>query len=87
MVVLINVVTFLFDLWSFALLARVFLSWFNVSPYHPAVQVLHKVTDPILVPLRRVVPPIGMVDITPVVAFILVQLVERMVVAALWSLV
>lgn len=87
MVVLINVVTFLFDLWSFALLARVFLSWFNVSPYHPVVQMLHKVTDPILVPLRRVVPPLGMVDITPVVAFILVQLAERMVVAALWSLV
>lgn len=87
MVTLIRVISFLFDLWSFAILARVFLSWMNISPYHPVVRALDKVTEPILAPLRRVVPPIGMVDITPIVALLLVQLLERVVISALVSLV
>lgn len=87
MVTLIRVVSFLFDLWSFAILARVFLSWMNISPYHPVVRALDRVTEPILAPLRRVVPPIGMVDITPIVALLLVQLLERVVTSALARLV
>lgn len=86
MVTLIRVVSFLFDLWSFAILARVFLSWMNISPYHPVVRALDKVTEPILAPLRRVVPPIGMVDITPIVALLLIQLVARVVVSLLAGL-
>ncbi len=86
MVALIRVVSFLFDLWSFAILARVFLSWMNLSPYHPVVRALDKVTEPVLAPLRRVVPPIGMVDITPLVALLLIQLVARVVVSVLAGL-
>jgi len=83
---LIRVVSFLFDVWTVALLARVFLSWFNVSPYHPVVKILNTVTEPILGPLRRVIPPIGMMDISPIVAILLVQVLERLVITALWNL-
>ena len=78
---LIPLLRLVFELLSFAILARVFLSWFNLSPYHPVVSFVNRVTDPILQPLRRVIPAIGMIDMTPIVALILLQVVERVLVA------
>ncbi len=70
-----------FTLLSLAILARVLLSWIRVSPYHPAVEFLYRITEPILAPLRRVIPSLGMVDITPVIALILLRIVQQVLVA------
>lgn len=53
----------------FAVFIRAILSWFTVSRYNQLVVLLDDVTEPILSPLRRVVPRLGMFDITPLVAF------------------
>ena len=70
-----------FFLLSLAILARVLLSWVRVSPYHPAVEFLYRITEPILAPLRRVIPPVGMVDISPVIALLLLQIIQKVLVA------
>jgi YggT family protein len=53
------------------------LSWFSLPPSNPLVTLLYDVTEPILAPLRRVVPRIGMMDITPVVAILLMNFIQR----------
>jgi len=53
----------------FAVFIRVILSWFMISRYNRIVVLLDDVTEPILSPLRRVVPRLGMFDVTPLVAF------------------
>jgi len=78
---LVYFVDVFFTLLSLAILARVLLSWVRVSPYHPAVELLYRITEPILAPLRRVIPPLGMVDITPVIALILLQIIQWVLVA------
>ena len=78
---LIYFVNLFFTLLSVAILARVLLSWIRVSPYHPAVELLYRITEPILAPLRRVIPSIGMVDISPVIALILLQIIQEVLVA------
>ena len=78
---LIYFVDVFFTLLSLAILARVLLSWVRVSPYHPAVDLLYRITEPILAPLRRVIPPLGMVDISPVIALILLQIIQQVLVA------
>ncbi len=78
---LIYFVDVFFTLLSLAILARVLLSWVRVSPYHPAVEFLYRVTEPILAPLRRAIPPIGMMDISPVIALILLQIIRQILVA------
>jgi len=83
MFLLYRVISLLFDLLSLAIIARAVLSWFRVNPYHPAVTLLNRITEPILAPLRRYIPPIGMVDITPIVALILLQIVQRLLLAIL----
>ncbi|MFH1383297.1 MAG: YggT family protein [Chloroflexota bacterium] len=66
----------------YTILARVILSWFTMNRYSPMVAVLDGLTEPIMAPLRRIIPPLGMFDITPIVAvFILViipWLLERL---------
>ena len=63
-----------------ALLARVILSWFNVdqsSPFYPIVNIAHQLTEPILAPIRQVLPKTRMFDFSPIVAFILISLIRN----------
>ena len=58
---------------------RAIISWFSLDPRNPLVEVLDQITEPILSPLRRIVPRIGMIDITPLVAIILLQVLSQAV--------
>ena len=53
---------------SYLVFARVILSWFGISRYNIFIVILNDVTEPILSPLRRVVPMLGVFDITPLIA-------------------
>lgn len=62
-----------------AIFFRAILSWVNPDPYNPIVRVLDQITEPILAPLRRVVPRIGMIDITPMIAIFILIAIQRAV--------
>ena len=67
----IHAVGFVVQFLAFAIFARAILSWFPIDKNGPIFQFLNAVTEPVLDPLRRVIPPIGMIDITPMVAMLL----------------
>jgi YggT family protein len=68
---ILSLLGFLLEIYSFVVLARVLLTWVpNLDPYHPAVQLLRRITDPVLEPARKLIPPIGMIDISPIVVMI-----------------
>ncbi|TEU18267.1 MAG: YggT family protein [Anaerolineales bacterium] len=79
MIWLYKFIDILFTLLELAILARVLLSWFRVDPYHPAVAFLYQITEPILRPLRNVIPPLGMMDISPIVAMLLLGIIRRII--------
>ncbi len=56
---------------GFAIIARAMTSWFPGLRGNPLVEILYQVTDPILVPLSRLIPRIGMFDFTPMIAVII----------------
>jgi YggT family protein len=66
-----------------AIFIRVLLSWFPIDPRNALVTVLYEITEPILEPLRRVVPRLGMFDLTPMVAIILIQVIGQFAANAL----
>jgi YggT family protein len=72
---LINFLVLMCNILSFAVFLRAILSWFPISPNSSLVVILVQITEPILAPLRRVIPLIGMMDITPLVAIVLLQMV------------
>ena len=60
----------LINFYSILIFIRVLLTWIpNIDPYNPAVQVLERITDPVLEQARRIIPPIGMVDINTLPVF------------------
>ena len=54
-----------------AILIRVLLSWFPVDPSNPIIRVIYEITEPVLAPFRRVIPRIGMLDLSPLAALML----------------
>lgn len=61
----------------FALLGRVILSWIDPMGQWRISQVLYEITEPILAPIRRVMPNMGMLDLSPLVAFILLEVLRQ----------
>lgn len=66
-----------------ALIARVVLSWIQLDPSNPIVTVVYQVTEPILAPIRRVLPRTGMLDLSPMIAIILVTIIREVLRAIL----
>ena len=77
------VVSWIFGIVKIALIVRVVSSWLRISPYSKWIHWAYRLTDPIIMPLSRVIPPIGMIDITPIVAYVLLLVLERIVMGVL----
>ncbi len=72
---LFSLIRILCEVLTIAIIARAILSWFSPNPTNMLVVILFRVTEPFLSPLRRIIPRIGMVDFTPLVAILLLQLI------------
>ena len=72
------IVHLLLDLYSLVLFAAVILSWINLSPDNQFLRLVQRLTEPVLAPLRRVLPSAGGFDFSPVVALLLVRLLQRL---------
>jgi len=92
MLIVVDVISFLFRAYEFLIFIRVLLSWVNVNPYrpainHPIVDVLYRITDPVLRPLQRLIPPIGgAIDISPIIALLLLEILRQVLVRILLGL-
>ena len=57
-------------LYKLVLIVRIALSWIPHNPQNPVITFLYKITEPVLEPVRRVIPSIGGIDISPIIVFI-----------------
>jgi len=79
----------IFQILTFAIFFRVILSWFMITPASTSgflvtiYQILFQITEPVLGPLRRIIPTIGMFDISPIIAIILLQIIGEVLLRAL----
>ena len=77
---LASLVDLVFTLYTFLIIGRVLLVMANVNPYHPVMQWIFRLTEPVLSPIRNLMPRTGMVDWSPMVAvfglFILQQIIR-----------
>lgn len=82
MAVLISVINLLAQLISLLVIVHIVLSYV-MSPYHPVRQAVDGFIEPLLAPIRRVMPSTGMLDFSPMVLILVVQLVARLLVGFL----
>ena len=73
----IQLLVALLQIYSFVLLARIVLSWIpNVDRSNQIVQLLYQLTEPVLEPVRRTIPPLGMIDLSPIIVFIGLRILQ-----------
>jgi YggT family protein len=71
------------SVYTLLIFIRIIFSWFAVSYANPLMRFLIRTTEPLLSPLRRIIPPLGMFDISPIVAFFVVWLFQAAVAGTL----
>jgi len=67
------------NLMFFAILIRVILSWVSPGVHNPVTAVLWSVTEPVMAPVRRLIPPIGGLDLSPIFVLIALQALRMLV--------
>lgn len=76
----------LLNVFLFAILIQVIMSWLNPGAYNPAVSLLYSLTEPVLRPCRRLIPPFSGIDLSPLVALIVIQLAKMLLLPPLYQL-
>lgn len=70
-------------IYFFAMIVMIILSWVAPNASHPAALLVMQLVEPIMAPVRRVIPPLGMIDLSPIVVFIAINLIDGLVVGSL----
>jgi YggT family protein len=85
MIILIRIINIVVQLITILVIVKVFLSYF-MSPYHPVRMWIDRLVEPMLIPIRRIIPMIGMIDISPLILILLVQILGRAIITVLTSI-
>jgi YggT family protein len=72
----LGVIALLVNIYFFALLAMIILSWVAPGSSHPAIYLLYQITEPVMAPFRKALPPMGGMDFSPILVFILINVVQ-----------
>lgn len=82
-----DVVSILLQIYTWLIIARALISWVSPDPHNPIVSFLYMVTEPILRPARRLIPPIGgTIDISPIVVLVLIVFLRQALVKTLYDI-
>ncbi len=85
MVFLADLINRIIQLIIIVVIIQAFLSFF-MSPFHPVRQAIDRIVEPMLAPIRRFVPPIGMIDLSPFILIILLEVLGSIITRLLVSL-
>jgi YggT family protein len=72
----LGIIGLLVNIYFFALLAMIILSWVAPGSNNPAIYLLHQITEPVMAPLRKVLPSMGGLDFSPILVFILINVIQ-----------
>ena len=82
---MIGIIHLIFQIYQIIIIARVLLSWIQVDSYHPVVVWIYRLTEPVLAPIRAVIPfeKIG-IDLSPLIVLFLMEMIERILLRSLY---
>ena len=82
----IGLLALILQLYFFAMLAMVIMSWIAPAGQNPAVALLYQLTEPVIAPFRKLLPPIGGLDLSPLLVFIAIGVLQRILGHSAYSL-
>lgn len=75
----IGVVWYLVNLYFFAILAMIILSWIAGGSYNPAIALIFQITEPVMAPFRKLMPDMGGLDLSPILVFIVINVIKMLI--------
>jgi len=73
------------DIYSLIIFVRIILSWVHPDPFNPVVRFIYSITDPLLNPIRRIIPPLGgMIDLSPLILVLLIELLKNLIIKSIY---
>ncbi len=83
---LATVLDMVLSLYMWLIIIRALLSWVNPDPYNPIVRFLYGITEPVLARIRRFIPPLGGIDLSPLVAILAIVFLKQFLIPVLYDL-
>lgn len=77
---IVTLIDIAFEVYMALMMARIILSWIKHNPYQPIIKFIYEITEPVLGFFRRIIPPIGVIDISPIVAFLALGFVKSLII-------
>lgn len=77
---LITIIDIAFEVYMALMVARILLSWVRHNPYQPVIRFIYETTEPVLGFFRKIIPPIGVIDISPIAAFLALGLLRSIII-------
>ncbi|MGA2150962.1 MAG: YggT family protein [Geobacteraceae bacterium] len=81
------VIETLLNIYMWIIIARAIISWVNPDPYNPIVSFLYRATEPVLFRVRRVIPHMGGIDLSPLLVLLAIFFLQKFVVSSMFELV
>ena len=83
---MIDIINILFELLIWLLMIRIILSWLPHNRFHSIINIIYKITEPLLEPFRNMINPIGGIDLSPIIVFFLLKLIQKYLILFLSSI-
>ncbi|MYA96809.1 MAG: YggT family protein [Nitrospinae bacterium] len=80
------ILSYVLTIYIWIIIIRALLSWVNPDPYNPIVQILYRLTEPVLAPVRYRMPDIGGIDASPIVVLLIIFFLQSFVVQSIFDL-
>jgi YggT family protein len=82
-----SILDIILNLYMWVIIVRALISWVNPDPYNPIVQMLYRITDPVLSRIRRLIPAYSVgIDISPIIAILAIMFLRSFLVQSLFEL-
>ena len=81
-----TIIGYILSIYIWIIIIRALLSWVNPDPHNPIVQILYRVTEPVLAPIRYRMPDIGGMDLSPIIVLLIIYFLQSFLVRSLYDI-
>ena len=85
MIDLIKIINIAFEILIWLLMIRIILSWFPHNRFNPIIEFIYNTTNPILKPFRNIINPMGGIDLSPIIVFFILRVLQNRIIYFLTS--
>jgi YggT family protein len=80
------VIEILLNIYMWIVIARALISWVNPDPYNPIVNFLYRATEPVLCRVRRIIPDLGGIDLSPLIVLLIIYFLKEFLVRSIYMI-